>query len=102
MIAYQTKTEEGSPGTILPDTSWPRSGSFSAKVGNLTTPPPAGNSSYSEEHLGPDEAIDFDALWHWPSNNAPMAGVNPAFHSNVQVGPTEVAVPMFGMANNRK
>lgn len=65
-------------------------------------------SLYSEESAGPDEHIDFDALWAWPSNTpaavgSPRApgdgGLNSGVFDRVQ-GVNDNAVPLFGVVRN--
>jgi hypothetical protein len=64
-------------------------------------------SLYSEESNGPDEHIDFDALWAWPSNTPAVGsprvngdgGINNGLIERVQ-GVSDSAVPLFGVVRN--
>lgn len=64
-------------------------------------------SLYSEESGGPDEHIDFDALWAWPSNTPALGsprvpgdgGLNGGLLDRVQ-GVSDSAVPLFGVVRN--
>ncbi|KAF2476918.1 uncharacterized protein BDR25DRAFT_339021 [Lindgomyces ingoldianus] len=86
----------------------------------LSKPPPLSNvldlsaldaarapSMYSEEGSGPDEHIDFDALWAWPSNTPALgtprvqgeADMNNGVFDRVQ-GVSDSSVPLFGVVRN--
>ncbi|KAF2264920.1 hypothetical protein CC78DRAFT_579876 [Lojkania enalia] len=64
-------------------------------------------SVYSEEGSGPDEHIDFDALWAWPSNTPALGsprvpgdgGMNNGLIERVQ-GVSDSVVPLFGVVHN--
>ncbi|KAF2712837.1 hypothetical protein K504DRAFT_422940 [Pleomassaria siparia CBS 279.74] len=64
-------------------------------------------SLYSEENGAPDEHIDFDALWAWPSNTPALGsprvpgdgGLSGGAIERVQ-GVSESAVPLFGVMRN--
>jgi hypothetical protein len=58
--------------------------------------------SISGDSSGPDEHIDFDALWAWPSNTpavgTPRPGVTETTSSVVQ-GVSDSSVPLFGIVD---
>jgi hypothetical protein len=64
-------------------------------------------SLYSEENGAPDEHIDFDALWAWPSNTPAFGsprvsgdgGVSGGVVERVQ-GVSDSAVPLYGVVRN--
>ncbi|KAF2738844.1 hypothetical protein EJ04DRAFT_428441 [Polyplosphaeria fusca] len=61
-------------------------------------------SLYSEESSGPDEHIDFDALWAWPSNTPAVGSPRATGEGNgilerVQ-GVSDSAVPLFAVVRN--
>lgn len=64
-------------------------------------------SLYSEEGGAPDEHIDFDALWAWPSNTPAFGSPRPSGDGGVNGGVMErmqgvsdSAVPLFGVVRN--
>lgn len=64
-------------------------------------------SQYSEDSGAPDEHIDFDALWAWPSNTPALGsprtmgdgGLNTGIMERVQ-GVSDSAVPLFAVVRN--
>ncbi|KAH7135659.1 fungal-specific transcription factor domain-containing protein [Dendryphion nanum] len=64
-------------------------------------------SLYSEDSAAPDEQIDFDALWAWPSNTPALGsprlpgdgGLNTGMMERVQ-GVSDNAVPLFAVVRN--
>lgn len=80
---------EDSPGMILPDASLARKESFTADLGNLTTP-----TGISDESLATDEAIDFDTLWNLGPNST--VSTAPTYNTAVPVTSNQ-SVPLPGM-----
>lgn len=74
----------------------PRSSSRHGSFSGLLDVTANALSAGSDESSAPDEQIEFDTLWHWPTIT-PVAGT-PGFETGVQ-GISDSSVPLFGMTD---